>query len=460
MHALHTIAAAASHRTAGRTPGGTEPVWRIALMGLLLAVAWASVTAAQPLPVATPESVGMRSEGLEVLRQSMRDLVDKGKRSGVVWAVAKDGKLVQFEAFGQRDIDAGLPIETDTVFRLYSQSRAITAVAVLTLVDEGRLSLTDPVANHVPEIGSMQVIKELRQGVVVETEPQRTPMTVEHLFAYTSGLGYAYDWPASLGVDQRDILSLDGTLADMMTKLGTLPLLSQPGDRWIYGFHSEVLARIAEVVTGQPFDRFLRERVLDPLGMPDTGFWVQSGPADRLATLYTRAPTDDGDPDSAFSLTERAPTPSSTYTYPGPFFSGGGGLVSTVADYLRFAQMIANGGELDGVRILRSETIENMATDRLAVTATKVVGNGYTLNPPHLFAGYGWGLSIGVRLPDHIHTIPGSPGDLTWGGLANTTFFIDRTRGVVAVAMTQYVGDGADELPFRLRNGVYGALAP
>ncbi len=428
---------------------------------------------AEPLPAADPESVGMSQSGLDRLSASMRELVDDGKRAGIVWGVVKDGKLVQLEAYGKRDMDADLPMEHDSVFRIYSQSRAVTAVAVLSLVDEGKLSLDDPVSEYVPEVGNMQVIKEIRNDVVTETEAQKTPMTVRHLFTYTSGLGYAFDWPASLGVDQREILSLDGDLSDMMVRLGKLPLLAHPGERWIYGFHSEVLARIAEIISGQPYNEFLRERALDPIDMIDTGFWLQQGSSDRLAQLYAPPNADDLiqlnnsgflvardgiDVEEKVTLVARPATPSSTYTYPGTFYSGGGGLVSTVPDYLRFGQMFVEDGALGSARVLAPETVDAMATNMLTDALTKAVGNGYQLNPPALFAGYGWGLSIGVRLPELAHTIPGSPGDLTWGGLANTTFFIDRTKKIVAVAMAQYIGPGADELPFRLREGVYGAL--
>ena len=289
-----------------------------------------------------------------------------------------------------------------------------------------------------------------KNGKVTATVPQRESMTIRHLLSYTSGLGYARDWPAALGMNQRDILSLDGDLETMVAKLSKFPLLAQPGERWIYGFHSDVLARIVEVVSGQPFNVFLRERIFEPLEMRDTGFWVQRGAADRLATVYTASGNENGAP-----LVARPATPSSTYDRPGSFFSGGGGLVSTVPDYLRFAQMLANGGTLDGARILQADTVAEMGTNQLRATGSPLVGFGYDYNPPSVFAGYGWGLSIGVRVAEAVHSVPGSPGDMTWGGLANTIFFIDRKRGLVAVAMAQYVGPGSDALAFRLREGVY-----
>lgn len=417
---------------------------------LIIAFSAVSAFAKDPLPSARPADVGMTVSGLDALAKSMRGLVNEGRRAGVVWGVVKDGHLVQLDAHGMRNIEAGLPMETDTLFRLYSQSRAVTGAAILTLVDDGSMTLDDPVANYLPEIANMPVIAELSRDQVVRTVPQGPPMTIRHLYNYTAGLGYARDWPAEEGIEQREILSLDHTLEDMIDKLSQYPLLAQPGEAWIYGFHSDVLGALAEVVSGRELNDFLDRRLFRPLGMDDTGYWVRRGSNDRLAVVYG--------PSEAGGLERRTPTPSSSYTEPGIFFSGGGGLVSTVPDYLRFGQMILNGGEFNGERILKAGTVAEMGTNALGPTqGTVSFGDGFV--PPKPFAGYGWGLAIGVRLTDAVHTVPGSPGDMVWGGLANTTFFIDPVENIVAVAMTQYLGPDSDELVFRLREGVYGALA-
>ena len=419
---------------------------RLTLHAALAFLLCAEIAAAQdPLPRTQPVDVGMTESGLANLAASMRGLVDNGRRAGVVWGVVKDGKLVQLEAYGQRNVEAGLPMETDTVFRIYSQSRAVTGAAILTLVDDGSMTLDDPVANYLPEIADMQVIAEL-----LRTVPQDPPMTIRHLFNYTAGLGYAASWPAGVGIEQREVLSLDHTLEDMIDLLSTYPLLAQPGEKWIYGFHSDVLGALAERVSGHDLNDFLARRLFGPLGMDDTGFWVRRGSNDRLAVVYG--------PDDSGALQPRSALPLSSYTEPGIFFSGGGGLVSTVPDYLRFGQMILNGGELDGERILKAGTTAEMGTNALRPEqGTVSFADGFV--PPKPFAGYGWGLAIGVRLADGVHTVPGSPGDLVWGGLANTTYFLDPVENIVAVAMTQYLGADADELVFRLREGVYGALA-
>ncbi|NKB45173.1 MAG: serine hydrolase [Alphaproteobacteria bacterium] len=356
--------------------------WLSLCLGLSL-----PAVAEDPLPSATPDSVGVTAEGLDALANSMRGLVDEGLRAGVVWGVVKDGKLVQLEAYGQRNVDAALPMETDTVFRLYSQSRAVTAAAILTLVDEGKISLDDPIADYLPEIGKMPVITELSRDRVIKTVPQSPPMTIRHLFNYTSGLGYARDWPAGVGIKQRDILSLDGDLSDMIEKFAKYPLLAQPGERWIYGFHSDVLGAMAEVVSGRKFNDFLDRRLLKRIGMNDTGYWVRRGSNDRLAEVYGP-----GEGDALVAVSAPA---SSTYTKPGTMFSAGGGLVSTVPDYLRFGQMILNGGELDGVRVLKAGTVATMGTNALSPTqGTLSFGDGFIIHRGPLAATAGaWGLA-------------------------------------------------------------------
>jgi CubicO group peptidase (beta-lactamase class C family) len=404
---------------------------------------------AAPLAPATPESVGMSRAGLAALKSRMARFVDSGQRAGIVYAVARDGRLVALEALGQRDLERRLPMEPDTAFRIYSQTRAITASATLGLVEQGKLGLDDPVAKYIPEIGRMRV---LQAGSTTQTEPQRQPMTVRHLFTYTAGLGYAPDWPPQLDVQPSAILPLDGTLADGMRQLARLPLLTQPGEKWRYGFSGDVLGRVAEVASGQPLDQFLQRRLFTPLGMRHTGFWVPAARAARgdLAKVYT--PGQDG---RLVDMTGRA-TPLSTYTRPGTLFSGGGGLVSTAPDYLRFAQMLLDRGVLDGVRVLKPATVDAMLTRQ----TTAAQGDVYWYAPDAFptVRGFGWGLSIGVRPDDAGPEVPGRPGERGWAGLANTLFFINVRERIVAVAMSQYVGPDAGALNDAFRDGVYAAL--
>jgi CubicO group peptidase (beta-lactamase class C family) len=419
----------------------------VVLVATMSGVPRAEAAALEP---ATLESVGMSAAGLAALKARMTEFVASGSRSGIVYAVARDGKLVALEAIGKRDLERDLPMEPDTAFRIYSQSRAVTATATLSLLDEGKLRLADPVAKYIPEIGQMRV---LRAGSTTETEPQRQLMSVRHLFTYTAGLGYANDWPQALGVKQADIVPLEGTIADGMRNLARLPLLTQPGTKWRYGFSGDVLGRVAEVASGQSLDALLKGRVFTPLGMPNTGFWISPAQLARgnLAKVYT--PGKDG---KLVDMSDRA-TPLSYFTRPGTLFSGGGGLVSTVPDYLRFAQMLLNGGELDGVRVLKKATVEAM----LKRQTTAEQGDVYWYAPDAFptVKGFGWGLSIGVRPDDAGPEVPGRPGEKGWAGLANTLFFINTRERIVAVAMAQYVGPEAGALNLAFRDGVYAAVA-
>jgi len=398
------------------------------------------------LEMADPASVGFSAEGLAKLSQDMKSLVNEGRRSGVVYAVMRRGKVVAHEAYGSRNLAKHLPMTLDTSFRIYSQSRAITAAAMLTLLDEGKFKLDDPVATYIPEIGRMQVIKEIKDGQVISTEPQKTPMTLRHLFTYTSGLGYAFDWPKSLGMKQREILPVDGTIEQGLKTLSQFPLLSQPGEKWFYGFSSDVLGRVAEVVSGQPFNVFLKNRLLDKIGMSATDFWVTD--PDLLAEVYG--------PDESNKLTPQQPLALSTYVKPGTLFSAGGGLVSTAMDSLRFMQMLLNGGALNGQRILKLETVKMMLSRQ--TTPDQGLVFWYNHGQGTTWRSYAWGLAIAVRAAEGPHVMPGSDNDAGWGGLANTTYFLDPKEELAAVAMTQYLGPDEPTLALTLRNGVYGAL--
>jgi CubicO group peptidase (beta-lactamase class C family) len=223
-------------------------------------------------------------------------------------------------------------------------------------------------------------------------------------------------------------------------------LLSQPGAQWTYGFSSDVLGRVAEVASGQKLNVFLQKRLFDKIGMAETGYWVKD-PA-MLAEVYG--------PDEMNKLVVKQPPASSTYTKPGTLFSAGGGLVSTAPDYLRFLQMLLNGGELEGARVLKPETVKMMLSRQ--TTPAQGLVYWYNHNSTPTFRGYAWGLAIGVRAAEGPHAAPGSDGDAAWGGLANTAFFLDPKEQIAAVAMTQYLGPDEPALPLVLRNGVYGAI--
>lgn len=412
-----------------------------------------------PIPAgfqqAEPAAVGLSAETVDELAAQLRSLVDEGRRAGIVSGILRHGKLVHFQSYGSRNLEQALPMEGDTIFRLYSMTRAVTAVGLLTLCDEGRLKLDDPVADYLPEFADTPVIKEVRDGEVV-TEPQQSPLTIYHLMTYTAGLAYPESYPKSLGITLDQVLRIGATAEEGIQYLARQPLLSQPGAHWYYGFSGDVLGRIVEVVSGQPYDRFLDERVFQPLRMTDTGFVVPTDQWDRLAEVY--APDDDG---GLVNATARVPQ-SNSYREGETFFSGGGGLVGTAGDYLGFCQMLLNGGELDGVRIIEPDTAALMTRNHLREDQGPLMwyakGRGTPGDPWTASNGYGWGLGIGVRLEGESHVMPGSDGEYRWDGLANTIYFIDPVHDIVVVAMSQYLSMDQRELEQTIRKTIYGGM--
>jgi CubicO group peptidase (beta-lactamase class C family) len=402
------------------------------------------------LEPATPESVGMNAAALAAMKTEMQGLVDTQKRAGIVYAVARNGKLIAMEAVGSRDREKNLPMTPDTIFRIASMSRVLTGATILSLLDEGKIALDDPVAKYIPEFAKTEVIKAV-DGDTVTTEPQKTPMTLRHLYTYTPGLGYAFDYPKSLGMDQGKIVDMSTTLEVGIRRLAGYPLLYQPGAKWHYGFPGDVLGRVAEVASNQPLDIFLQKRMFDKIGMKDTHFTVPEKDLGRFAEVY--GPKGE---DKLANLSDRVSNLSS-FTKPGTFFSAGGGLVSTVPDYLRFVQMLLNGGEIDGVRVLKAKTVKTMLTRQ----TTREQGLVYWYDKPttfHNVKGYAWGLAIGIRADEAEHAVPGSPGDATWAGFINTVFFLDPKTKIAAVAMSQYLGPDEPDMTQALRRGVYAAI--
>ena len=402
--------------------------------------------------LAAPEDVGLETARIDAIAAGMRALVDDGRRAGIVSAIACRGRLIHFQAYGLRNREARLPMEADTLFRLYSMTRAVTAVGLLTLVDEGRIKLDDPVADYLPEFEDTPVIDEVR-GDAVATVPQSPPLDVYHLLTYTGGFGYPLSYPESFGLTMEQVLPIGGTLETGIRRLAEVPLLAQPGARWRYGFSGDVTARLAEVVSGQPYNVFLRERVFEPLRMQRTGFRVPVGRESDLAQIYSVGPNG-----QLVNTTDRAPVTNS-YAPESRLFSGGGGLVGTAGDYLSFCQMLLQGGELNGQRVLSEETVATMMRNHLTRDQGPLMwsapGRGTPDDSWAAHDGYGWGLGIGVRLDNGQHTIPGGRGECRWDGLANTTYFIDPENAIVAVAMSQFLALDGRELELVLRTNLY-----
>ena len=380
------------------------------------------------LPRAVPEDVGMSTSRLGRITPVMQGYVDNGKIPCALTMIARRGKLVHFEKFGMQDIAAAKPVEFDTIFRLYSMTKPITSIAVMMLYEEGHFQLTTPISEFVPYFKNMKVYTEDGRAIV---DAERE-VTIKHLLTHTTGLIYESDredHPIDQQYEDADLYG--GDLANMIQKLGDIPLIHQPGTAWKYGMSTDVLGYLVEVVSGLPFATFLRTRIFDPLGMHDTGFSVKVENADRYSKVYEFA--EDGN----LQQIEKVHAATGPLSF---FHSGGGGLQSTAADYLRFCQMVLNGGELDGVRLLGRKTAE-------FVTMSHVPPDW--LAPKRTGTGFGLGFSVVTNVAD-THTI-GSLGTCSWGGMASTTFWIDPVEELIGVFMTQLVGaDSPFQAQFRV----------
>ncbi len=405
--------------------------------------------AAPPPP--PPLAAQRTAAGYASLDASMREIVDSGRRAGLVWAVAQEGEAPRVSAYGLRDKSAALPMTPDTLFRIYSMTRAVSGVALLRLIEEGKIALDAPVDRYIPQFADRRVFREMRNGQVV-TVPAKTRMTVRHLLTYTSGYSYAPQYPSEVGVDHRGILALDQSVDQGMTKLASYPLRDEPGARWRYGYHSDVIGRLIEIGSGLRSDDYLQKVVFEPLKMVDTGFFAPASKAALLVRAYDAKGAD---------ITTKLP-PSSDYLGRKPFQSNGGGLVTTAGDWIRFSRMLLNGGSLDGARVLKATTVAELGRNQITREQGPLFWyDGANSGQPgfsNRFDGYGWGYTVGVRLPEGPYRVPGTPGELTWGGLANTNYLIDRKNRLIALVFAQYLGDDADEADRVLRDALYGPL--
>jgi CubicO group peptidase (beta-lactamase class C family) len=384
--------------------------------------------------VGDPDSLGFSARRLARMTSWFEAQSEKGDPSGFVVGIARGGKLAYLQATGFEDHDKKMPMRPDSIFRIGSMSKQITSVATMILVDEGKLDLDAPVAQYLPELRDMQVVKKdpvtgdpiLSDVALNIFEPAKRAMTIRDLLRNTSGLVYASPDYADPGFENAAIHVLYGArapfrrdkpIADFVASLGALPLLHQPGEVWEYAIGYDVLGRVIEVVSGQPFDQFLQSRLFAPLHMVDSGFSV---PQDKLARLVA-VPGPQPQP----------PFANSDVGKPQTFFSGGGGIVSTVPDFLRFCQMLLNGGELDGVRILKPETVRLMTTNSLP---PKMHIAGHEVGPAF---GTGWGLGFAVRTSPDFSYIPGAVGSFNWQGSWGTFFSIDPAQKLILIMMMQ-----------------------
>jgi CubicO group peptidase (beta-lactamase class C family) len=371
------------------------------------------------LPFAAPEEVGLSRARLTRLTDALRAEIERGRVPGAVALVARRGKIAYFESLGVRDPASAAPMQKDTIFRVYSMTKPIVSVAAMMLWEEGQFLLNDALAKYLPEFGRPKVA--LARDGKVELVPAERDITIQDLLRHTSGLTYEFrgNAPVQKMYMEAKIFRRNQTNADQAATLAQLPLMHQPGTRWEYSRSTDVLGRLVEVLSGMSLGEFLSERILKPLGMADTAFFVPAEHHGRLAEAFPRDP----ETDTPVQLVEVKEKPR--------FESGGGGMVSTATDYARFLQMLLNGGRLDGVRLLSRKTIEYMTADHLGPI---------TGAPDLLIPGYGFGLGFAVRLQAGIAQVPGSIGQYFWGGLAGTTFWVDPTEEMFALMLIQAPG--------------------
>ncbi len=398
-----------------------------------------------------PERAGFDAERLRRIDRHFDRYVEDGRLAGWLATVARDGEIVHIGTGGQRDVENGLPVELDTVWRIYSMTKPITSVAAMMLYEEGAFELKDPVANWIPSFGDARVWQGGTQVKPV-TAPVREPVRMWHLLTHTSGLTYGFHYAHPVDGIYREKgfefgFPRELSLQECCDLWASLPLLFEPGSEWNYSHATDVLGRVVEVISGQTLEKFFAQRILGPLGMTDTGF----GPADdaRLAQAYSRDPATGG-------LVINARLARGAHGKP-KAFSGGGGLVGTAADYHRFTRMLLNGGELDGVRLLGTRTLRYMARNHLPGGAD-LERFGRELFAEVSYAGVGFGLGFAVAEDPVAQKVLSSPAEFNWGGLASTAFWVDPVERITATFFTQMIPSSTYPLRSQFRQLVYQAL--
>ncbi|HEY0799238.1 MAG TPA: serine hydrolase domain-containing protein [Steroidobacteraceae bacterium] len=400
----------------------------------LLAIASLAALSVQPvlaavhdLPTANAESEGMSKERLTRLDSGMKELVEQGRLAGVVTMVSRHGKVVEFDAVGKRDIAANAPMQKDSIFRIYSMSKPITGVAMMMLFEEGKWQLNDPVAKYIPEFAKLKVYATDANNNVIMKD-QAHPMTMRELMSHTAGFSYGFF--SATAVDklqvEAELLNPNNTLDEFIKRVAKLPLNAQPGSEWHYSISVDIQGYIVQKLSGMPFDEYLEKRIFKPLGMVDTAFYVPKEKLNRFAEFYSY------DKDGKMQVVGVKDGLNHDFAARPALSSGGGGLVSTATDYMRFCQMLLNGGQLDGVRLLSPLTVELMRTNVLTPNMTV------------------FGASAGFGLDFAIYTDPAATGGyfgkgtFWWGGAAGTWFWIDPVNDLIVVGMIQQAaGTGA-----------------
>ncbi len=386
-----------------------------------------AMAAPHDLPTASAESVGMSTQRLARLSAGMKELVDSGRLAGVVTMVSRHGKVVEFDAAGKRDIAANAPMQKDSIFRIYSMSKPITGVAMMILFEDGKWQLNDPVAKYIPEFAKLKVYTTEANGNIVMKD-QNHPVTMRELMSHSGG--FTYGFFSQTAVDklqvEADLLNPDNTLDEFIKRVAKLPLNSQPGTEWHYSISVDIQGYIVQKLSGMPFEEFLEKRIFKPLGMTDTAFYVPKDKLNRFAEFYSY---DNNGKLRAVGVREGL---NHDFAAKPALSSGGGGLVSTANDYMRFCQMLLNSGQLDGVRILSPLTVELMRTNVLEPSV------------PILAPGAGFGLDFAIYTDPVAAGGYYGKGSYWWGGAAGTWFWIDPVNDLIVIGMIQQAaGTGA-----------------
>ena len=389
------------------------------LLGFVLVLATPLYAQDRDLGRATPSSVGLSEAGVQDLADGMRKAVDDGNLAGIVSTLMRNGKVVHMDAYGYQDVENEVPITEDTIFRIFSMTKPVTGVALMMLHEEGKFSLDDAVSRHIPQLANLEVAIEDGPGGFPVTEPTDHEMTIRELMSHTGGLTYGMFSRSQVDSQyvSANILDDTGTLEDMITKLSRIPLRQQPGSLWHYSVSVDVQGYLVEVLSGQTFEQFLQERLFTPLGMTDTGFSVTDDKRDRFSKIYQSGQG---------GLTAPADNLGGDYGHPASFFGGGGGLVSTIGDYMKFTQMLANGGELNGVRILSPESVTTMRTNQLPAGMAEIPG----------YPGNQFGVDFAI-VADPSRNDGMSEGSYWWWGIGGTWFWIDPVEDLVFIGMIQ-----------------------
>ena len=395
------------------------------------------ITIPTPLPLASPSDVGLCPQRTQRVIEVLQREVNRGYIPGAVVLLARHGRVALHRAVGQLDPAAGTAMETNAIFRIYSMTKPVVSVATMMLVEQGRLMLNEPVANHLPEFSNQQVAVETAAGV--ELQPVTRAATVQDLLRHTAGLTYEFLGAAHVQrlYAQAQIGARTRSNAEFSATLAAMPLFHPPGSRWAYSRATDVLGRLVEVISGQTLGAFLQDNIFKPLGMVDTAFAVPPQDHARIAEPFAH------DPDGGIPMRVLQPREVPAME------AGGGGLMSTTSDYARFLQFMLNRGELDGTRLLGSHTVDHMTADHLGD-----IPSNHELLPP----GHGFGLGFAVRLKAGVDTLPGSVGTYHWGGIAGTTFFVDPTEDFFGILMTQ-APNQRDPIRNLFRNLAYATLA-